>query len=151
MAKDKEKPASGEEVPKKPKKKKLIILIAGLVVVLGGGGAVGYLMFAPKGPTKVVAPTPGVVVVLEAVTINLADAHYLKLKMSLQLTAAAGAEVIDGSRAVDLAIDEYSNRPMAELFSNDERNRSKAELLKKVEKAYEKKVMDIYFTTFVIQ
>jgi flagellar basal body-associated protein FliL len=40
---------------------------------------------------------------------------------------------------------------MAELFSNDERNRSKAELLKKVEKAYEKKVMDIYFTTFVIQ
>jgi flagellar FliL protein len=89
--------------------------------------------------------------VLDAITINLADGHYLKLKMSLQLTADAGSEEIDGSHALDLAINEYSNRPMAELFSNEERNRTKTELLEKISEAYEKKVMDIYFTTFVIQ
>ncbi|WP_268241698.1 flagellar basal body-associated FliL family protein [Dactylosporangium sucinum] len=44
---------------------------------------------------------------------------------------------------------------MAELMSNGERERTKAELKEKLVKAYteEKKklVMDVYFTTFVIQ
>ena len=147
MAKEK---ASGEEAPKKSKKK-LIIIIVAIVVALGGGGFGGYLAFAPKKEEVKPPPEPGVVFPLEAITINLADGHYLKLKMSLQATVELGEEKLDGSRALDLAIEEFSNRPMAELFSNEERKRSKEELLKKIEKAYEEKVMDIYFTTFVIQ
>jgi flagellar protein FliL len=91
------------------------------------------------------------VVVLEAQTINLADGHYLKLKMSLQMTADAGSEALDGSRALDLAIDQFSGLPMAELFSTGYREQTKADLRAKVAKAYDDKVMDIYFTTFVIQ
>jgi flagellar FliL protein len=140
---------STEETPKKSKKK-LIIIIAALVLVLGGGGG-GYLMVKPTAAEAKPAPKPGVVVVLDPMTINLQDAHFLKLKFSLQMTADAGAEEIDGSRAMDLAIGQYSNRAMAELFSNGERNKTKAELLEKVEEAYEGEVMDIYFTTFVIQ
>ena len=148
MAKDKEK-AEGE-APKKSKKKLILILVL-ILVALGGGGAGGYILFSPKSAKADPPPKPGIVVVLDAITINLADGHYLKLKMSLQLTADAGTEEIDGSHALDLAINQYSNRPMAELFSNDERNRTKTELLEKISEAYEKKVMDLYFTTFVIQ
>jgi flagellar FliL protein len=154
MADEKKKGGSEEETPKKKSKKLLIIIIAA-VVALGGGGFAGYMIFKPaSGKAKATVtpkPSPGIVVVLDAITINLADGHYLKLKMSLQMTLDAGEETVDGSHALDLAINEYSNRPMAELFSNEERNKTKEELLEKVKEAYEKKVMDIYFTTFVIQ
>jgi flagellar FliL protein len=152
MAKDDKKANSGEEAPKSKKKLMIIIIVA--VVVLAGGGYGGYLAFAPKksSATATATPslTPGVVVVLDAITINLADGHYLKLKMSLQATADAGTE-LDGSQALDLAISQYSNVSEATLMSNAQREKTKAELLKKVEKAYKDKVMDIYFTTFVIQ
>ena len=153
MAKDKDKAASGEDAPKKSKKK-LIIMLAVVLVALIGGGAGGYFMFKPAEAEAEPEPVAGVVVPLDALTINLADGHYLKLKLSLQATADA-VEAPDGSKALDIAIDLFSNRPMAELFSNEERVRAKEELKVKVVKAYTeedvKMVMDVYFTTFVIQ
>ncbi len=140
---------TAEKAPAKSKKK-LIVIVLAAVLLLGGTGG-GYLLFKPAKAEAKAAPTPGAVLVLDAVTINLRDSHYLKLKLTLQLTADAGTETVDGSRAIDLAINEYSNRPIGELFSNGERNRTKAELLARIAKAYDGKVMDIYFTTFVIQ
>jgi len=147
------KPAEGSGEPKqKPKKgkKKLIIVVAGLLVVLGGGGAGAYFMFfkGPAGPPP--PPEPGKVVALEAVTVNLADGHYLKLKLALQTTAEV-AEAPDGSKALDIAIDQFSNKSIGELSSDAARHKAKEELLKKVEEAYEGEVMDIYFTEFVMQ
>ena len=131
-------------------KRKLIVIVLAAVLLLGGGGG-AYLLFKPKTAEATPAPQPGLIVALDAQTINLADAHYLTLKMSLQMTADAGAEALDGSRALDLAIDQYGGVPMAQLFSNGYREQTKAELLAKVEKAYDGNVMDIYFTKFVIQ
>jgi len=131
-------------------KKKLIVIVLAAVLLLGGGTA-GFLLLKPKKAEAKPAPTPGIVVALDAQTINLADGHYLKLKLSLQMTADAGAEALDGSKALDLAVDQYSGMPMGQLFSNGFREQTKAELRTKVEKAYEGDVMDIYFTTFVIQ
>jgi len=92
--------------------------------------------------------------VLDAITINLADGHYLKLKLTLQATADV-AEAPDGSKALDAAISLYSNRPMAELLTNEARDKSKAELKAAIIKAYTvdkvEEIMDVYFTTFVIQ
>ncbi|WP_433604048.1 flagellar basal body-associated FliL family protein [Dactylosporangium sp. CA-139114] len=151
MAKDEK---ATEETPGKGGKKKLIMIVAIALVALIGGGVGGYMMFAPKKATAEPAPTPGVVSVLDAITINLADGHYLKLKMTLQATTDA-AEAPDGSKALDIAISLYSGRKMDELMSNAERDRTKKELVEKVVKAYtvdkKKEVMDIYFTTFVIQ
>ncbi|MGI5241596.1 flagellar basal body-associated FliL family protein [Dactylosporangium sp. CA-139066] len=151
MAKDDK---TTEDAPAKGGKKKLIMIIAIALVALIGGGAGGYMIFAPKKATAEPPPTPGVVSVLDAITINLADGHYLKLKMTLQATTEA-AEAPDGSKALDIAIEEYSGRKMDELMSNAERDRTKKELVAKVVKAYtvekKKEVMDIYFTTFVIQ
>jgi flagellar FliL protein len=147
----KEKAAADGAKPKKSKKsKKKLIIIVALVVVLGGGAG-GYFMFAggsgSKTPPK---PTPGKVLPLDAVTINLTEGHYLKLKIALQTTSDADAEM-DGSKALDKAITEYSNRSVGELSSNEERERSRQELVKKISEAYEGKVMDIYFTEFVMQ
>jgi flagellar FliL protein len=151
MAKD-DKTAEG--APAKGGKKKLIVIIVIALVALAGGGAGGYMLFAPKQAAAEPAPTPGVVSVLDAITINLADGHYLKLKMTLQATTEA-AEAPDGSKALDIAISQYSGRKMDELMSNAERDRTKQDLVAKVVKAYtvekKKEVMDIYFTTFVIQ
>ncbi|MFI5907531.1 flagellar basal body-associated protein FliL [Dactylosporangium sp. NPDC051541] len=145
---------TAEETPAKGGKKKLIIIVAIALVALLGGGFAGYKMFSPKKVEAEPEPTPGVVAVLDAITINLADGHYLKLKMTLQATTDA-AEAPDGSEALDIAIDEYSGRKMDELMSNAERDRTKKELIAKVVKAYtkdgKKEIMDIYFTTFVIQ
>lgn len=145
--KEKAKESAGD-APKKSKKKMIIIAVI-LLIVVGGGGAGGYFMFL-SGSSAPEAPTPGIVIPLEAITINLADGHFLKLRIALQATSDV-AEALDGSKALDIAIDLFSNRSVAELSSNDERKRMKKELTHKVEVAYEEEVMDVYFTEFVMQ
>ncbi len=146
-----ETPAANEPVaePKKSKKKLLVIVLAA-VVLLGGAG--GYFLLGSGGgkPAAKPKPKPGAVVPLDAITVNLADGHYLKIHLALQATADAGDKV-DGSQALDLTVAQFSDRPMAELASADGRAKAKGELLKSVEKAYEAKVMDIYFIEFVMQ
>jgi flagellar FliL protein len=143
-----------EDAPAKGGKKKLIMIIVIALVALVGGGGGGYMIFAPKKVEAEPAPVPGVVSVLDAITINLADGHYLKLKMTLQATAEA-VEAPDGSKALDIAIELFSNRDQAELLTAEGRDKAKKELVEKVVKAYtvekKKEVMDVYFTTFVIQ
>ena len=141
-------PASGDAAPKKSKKK-LIIIVAAAVLLLGGGGA--YFMLGSGGKSTVKPkPTPGKVIPLEAITVNLAGGHYLKIHLALQATAAAG-ETLDGSQALDLTVAQFSDQTMAELASAEGRKKAKEKLLTAVEKAYEEKVMDIYFTEFVMQ
>jgi len=153
MAKDEK---TTEETPAaKGGKKKLMIIIIAAVVLLGGGAG-GYLMFKPSSAEAEAEPepTPGVVSVLDAITINLADGHYLKLKMTLQATTDA-AEAPDGSKALDIAIELFSNKDEATLLTAEGREAAKKDLVAKVVAAYtvekKKEVMDIYFTTFVIQ
>jgi flagellar FliL protein len=152
MSKD-EKDAA--EAPKKSKKKLLIIVIAAVVLLGGGGGA--FIMLkgnsanaAPKEPAK------GATVPMETpLTINLADGHYLKLAFTIQETADAGAETLDNSQAIDLAITQYSGKSIAELETEKGREKAKEDLLAAIEKAYNEKdkqvVMDLYFTQFVTQ
>ena len=152
MAKDEK---TTDEAPTKPGgKKKLIMILLIALIALGGGGYGGYLMFAPKKAEAEPPPVEGVVSVLDAVTINLADGHYLKLKMTLQATSEA-AEAPDGSKALDIAIELFSNRKMDELLTAEGREKAKEELTERVVKAYtvekKKEVMEVYFTTFVIQ
>src|SRR4029450_7990729 len=88
-------------------------------------------------------------------TINLADAHYLKLGFALQMTEEAGEEEVDTAEAIDLAIDQYPGMDSAELETEKGRLKAKAELLEKIEKAYNVEdkhlVMGLYFTSFVTQ
>jgi flagellar FliL protein len=152
MAKDeKETPA---EAPKKSKKMLFIIIAA--VVLLGGGGAGAYFVLKPTKAAAAPAPVKGIVTPLDdALTINLADGHYLKLNFALQQTEETGTEAVDTSEAKNIAIDIYTGKEIAELSTEKGRDAVKEELLKAVEKAYTKdkveEVMDIYFTAFVTQ
>jgi flagellar FliL protein len=153
MSKDeKETPA---EAPKKSKKKLMIIVIAA-VVLLGGGGGAFFMLKGSSASAAPKEPDKGIVVAMDnALTINLKDAHYLKLAFTIQETADAGAEAIDNSEAVDLAIEQYTGMEIAELETEKGRQENKEKLLTAIEKAYNEKdkkiVMDIYFTQFVTQ
>jgi len=149
MSKD-EKDAAAE-APKKSNKMLMIIVVA--VVALIGGGAGAFFML--KGNSAQAAPKKGVVTAIEdALTVNLADGHYLKLQFALQQTADA-SEAVDTSEALNLAIDEYTGKAVADLSTEKGRDAVKAELLQKIVKAYTvdgtKEVMDIYYTQFVTQ
>jgi flagellar FliL protein len=150
MADEKE---GAAEAPKKSKKMMLIIIVAA-VVLLGGGGGAFFMMKGDSASAK--TPDKGSITPIEdALTINLADSHYLKLQFSLQQTADAGSESVDPSEAIELAIDEYTGKTVADLSTEKGRAAIKEDLIAKVVKAYtedkKKMVMDIYYTAFVTQ
>ncbi|SHN42053.1 flagellar basal body-associated FliL family protein [Cryptosporangium aurantiacum] len=146
--KDKEKKKGGS-------KKLLIIIVAAVVVLIGGGLGAYFAFFSGSGEEEAhPEPTPSAVVVAEAITVNLADGHYLKIAIGLQTTTEAH-ETVDTSKALDLVISQFSNLEVAELSTNKQREAEKAELTEKVVEAYTQEgheyVMAVYFTEFVIQ
>ncbi|GAA2976479.1 flagellar basal body-associated FliL family protein [Actinokineospora diospyrosa] len=141
-----EKKTDETDAPEKKGNKKLLLILV-LVVLLGGGGGAYFFLFRSSEPAP---PEPGEVLVLDAVTMNLTDGHYLKLKMALQATAEV-TEKLDGSKALDLAVAQFSNKTVAELSSNEAREEQKKQLKEKIGKAYDEEVMDIYLTEFVMQ
>ncbi len=131
--------------PKAKSKKKLIMIVVGLLVVAG----VGYKFFAPKPPY---VASGGEIVALDAQTLNLAAGHYLKVGVSVQLLKGkATAADFDTAEASELVIEEFSNRAIDTLATNDARKKLSDELLKGLKKAYPDKVWDVYVTQFVTQ
>lgn len=153
MSKD-EKDAA--EAPKKKSKKMLMIIVIAVVLLGGGGGAAFFLLSGGKAQATVKTPTKGIVAPMDtALTINLANGHYLKLAFTVQETADAGATAIDLAEALDIAIEQYTGKDIAELSTEAGRTKNKDELLAKIEKAYnlngKQVVMDLYLTQFVTQ
>lgn len=136
-------------------KKKLIMIVAPVLVVVAAaawfflfrGGGDAAEAEAAKEPEHVA----GAVVRLDAVTVNLAGGHFLKLGLGLQQDAAAGAETLDGAKALDLAIELFSGMAMDELATAEGREAAKEKLVEHVSEAYEDEIYDIYFTEFVMQ
>ena len=106
---------------------------------------------AAGGPTTTAPPEPGVMVTIEPLSLNLADGHYLRLGMALQLTEEVGEEAPDTARALDLAIALFSGRTVAEVSDPATRDALTAELAHQLEETYEGEVMDVYLTNYVTQ
>jgi flagellar FliL protein len=143
--------AAPAAAPAKKSKMKMIVIV--LVVLLAAGG--GYYMFMGKSsaaaaPAAPPPPEPGHVLPLEPIYVNLAQGHFLKLGMALQGSKAAGEE-LDGSQALDVAIETFSGQDMETLADLEVRTELKQELVEKVTEAYEDEVIDVYFTEFVMQ
>ncbi|MBS2939995.1 flagellar basal body-associated FliL family protein [Nocardioides sp. J2M5] len=140
---DKSAEAPADEKAKGGKKKLIVI-----VVVLLVGAAAGYWFFLkPSSAPK--EPEAGTVVTLEPIQVNLADGHYLRIGIALQLTA--DAKEADGSKALDATIALFSGVDQAELIKDKQREELKSELEKELEHDYEGEVMGVYFTEFVTQ
>jgi len=134
-------------------KKMLLVGLLGGVLLLGGGA--GGVWYFTKPAAAAPPPVAGAVIALDPISLNLADQHYLKLGIALQATTLVGKETPDGSKALDLAIQEFSGVSMADLSDDGKREHYKDELQEKIVKAYEEEeqehVMGIYFTQFVMQ
>lgn len=146
-------PVDGAKAPRLTKKKKLLLGVVLLVVVLAGAGWF-FLLGPGAGEAEVVdvEPVPGEVLPLEPITVNLSDGAYLQLGLALQATEEAGAHgPLDGSKALDIAIDLFSGRGVAELSAPEARQQLKAELTTAVAAAYHDEVYEVYFTEFVMQ
>jgi flagellar FliL protein len=87
---------------------------------------------------------------LDSIQINLAGGHYLRLGLALQETASAAAD-IDGSKALDAAIDLFSGQSMADLNQGKARDDLKTKLSHELADLYDGEVMGVYFTEFVTQ
>ena len=101
------------------------------------------------------AKTLAQVAKLDDITLNLADGHFLKLGLALQLgpkgvvtdytTGGAAA------KALDLAIGVFGADNYGELVQPAFRAQAKDELSKEVVAAYNGQVLGIYITDFVMQ
>ena len=115
--------------PKRRRRGRLLV-VALVVVVLAIGGVAAYLFLLKPGaaeaaePPPPPEPVPGDVLTVDPVSVNLADGHYLRLGLALQLTADV-AEDPDPSRALDLAIAWYSGRPITEVTDPASRTSSR--------------------------
>jgi flagellar FliL protein len=134
MAKEEE---AKEATEAKGGKMKIIIMVVPvLLIVLGAGW---FFLLKPSSGAGAAAkalpaPKPGVVVPIDPITINLAGAHFLKFGMALQPTA--GAKDLDGSKALDLAISEFSGLTIADLVDEQGRNAAKQALIARIKLAY---------------
>jgi flagellar FliL protein len=133
-----------------------LLLGAAAVLLLAGLGGAGYWWFAVRTPPPPPPPKPGAVVTMEPISLNLADGHYLKIGIALQLVYSAGegkggTKGPDGSQALDLLIKTFTGRTMAELNDPARRDALTDDLQLAVEEAYHGEVMDVFLTEFVMQ
>ncbi|MDQ6523490.1 flagellar basal body-associated FliL family protein [Nocardioides sp. LHD-245] len=119
----------------------IALLVVGLLA-----GAAWFLVLKPTGDGE---PKPGEVAPLEAIQVNLAGGHYLRLGMALQLTTAA--EEVDGSKALDSAITVFSGLPVEEVTKPDVRETLRQQLVERLKERYHGEVMEVYFTEYVTQ
>jgi flagellar protein FliL len=145
--------AEGENGGGKTKSKKLKLAVLALVLLLGGAGAAKFTILAPSKSTKPAVKAkaaPGPVIALDEQTLNLDGGHYLRLKVAIETTKGTSEEM-EVTEGVQAVIDEFSNRPVAELTGDAARSKARKELLAKLQKIYPKKILDIYYTEFVMQ
>lgn len=136
----------------KGKKSLKLKLVIGLVVLLVGGATAKFTVLAPA-PSKASAanaqPVAGPIIQMSELTLNLTGGQYLRIKIAL-VTIKGSKPVLDTTMATQLVIDEYSNHSPAELTGDLARQKAKAALLAKLQKAYPKQVMDALYTEFVM-
>ncbi|MGX7681065.1 flagellar basal body-associated FliL family protein [Jatrophihabitans sp. DSM 45814] len=131
----------------KSKKKKIIIVVVLLLLV---GAAAKFTVLAPAKTGAAAKPAPGPVIAMDELTLNLAGSHFLRLKLSLQTTKGTSEE-LEVTEGIQAVIDEYSNRTEASLTGDAARDKAKKELLTKLQKIYPKKILDVFYTEFVMQ
>lgn len=123
--------------------------------VLGTQGAAGASP-DPAAPVEEKVEL-GEVVVLDPVTVNLADGRVLKVGVALQLNADAKhvkAEKDDPTKgyapALDAVLDTLGRHSMTELVEPGGRDRAKVDLVERLEELSGGDVVDVYFHQFVM-
>ena len=153
----KEKAPTGEETEEKGGgKKKLFLILA--VVLVAAAAAAYFFLFSGSGEAEAAEPVHGGYVALEPIAVNLAGGGYLKIGITLDITAEAGGgghggAALDGAKAYDKIISTFSQAKPADVIGA--RDALKEALEKKIIEAYTEDgvpmVMGIYYTEYVTQ
>ena len=138
---------------KKPGRSKRKLIVIALPVLLLGVAAKMFLLGGGGAAAHDVAPKPGPVVRLDAVTVNLAAGHYLQVGVAIEFTdAVSAASPPDGARATDQVIAYFTGRNAASLETATGLAEAKKGLQGKITTAYpHDPVYDILVTSFVVQ
>ena len=156
---------AGEEKEKGAKSNKLLYALA----VIGAVGALKGFVLTPAaapaaaagGTPTTVTTTPGPIVTLAPITVNIEGGRFLKVGLGLQLSgdlAAGGGHGADSddptkgyAKALDLAIEVFGGKPFEALVTAEGRQAAKEDLTHRLEEAYHEEVEGVYFTDFVMQ
>ena len=122
-------PTQDAAAPDQKKSKVKLLVAVALVLALAGGG--WFFFLKPEGSSE---PVAGEVMKLEAVQLNLAGGHYLRLGLALQLTEEA--HEADGSKALDATIELFSGVDQADLVKVGQRAELKDKLEEKIGRAH---------------
>jgi flagellar FliL protein len=148
--------AAAEDTEEKGGKKKLILIL--VVLLLAGAAAAYFFLFSGSGEAEAAEPEHGGYVALEPIAVNLAGGGYLKIGLTLEITADAaggghGGAAVDGAKAYDEIISTFSQAKPADVTGA--RDALKESLEKKIVEAYTEEgvpmVMGIYYTEYVTQ
>ena len=132
-------------------------------VVLAVGMCIAGYFLGPAAATakaEAMAPTTtekavaGEIAKIEPININLADGHFLRVGMAIQLVEGVLVEEFDkgeNAKANDLMIAEFGGKSMEELGTTKGREEMKKHLQEKLKETYEGDVIDVFFTDFVMQ
>ena len=126
----------------------IMLIEAGVYMFLGNGSSNAP---ASVQPVAVAAIDKGEVIKLEPIFINLKNERFLKVGLALQTTLTGDDAELDGSIALDAAIEVFSNKDLEQLVTESGRAQIKEDLLTLVTEKYGAQVIDIYFTEFVMQ
>jgi flagellar FliL protein len=152
-----EEPAAVAEAPPAKKRSNLvpaIVIAVGLVVG-------GFLMKPSAPPAEGEAAkeeeevVPGEMATIEPITLNLADGHYLRLGVGIELVEGVPAKEFleggDADRFKDLMISEVGDMTIEQVSTTEGRTALKATLRHGAEKLYEDEFVEIYLTEAVVQ
>lgn len=142
----------------------VLVVVAGAAFVMGGRGGASATEAEPEAE-KTEEAAAGPVVLIDPTTLSLADGHYLKLGVALQLAAheeeaadSHGAEAEgpalsaeESARALDEAITIFGSKTMEELRTPEQRGAAKEALVEALQEAYHGEVIGVYFTAFAMQ
>jgi flagellar protein FliL len=149
-----------------------VVLAIGLLgggFFMGGKGGGDAAVAAPHEPAPVEHAEDdghGPIQALDPITLNLADGHFLKVGIALQMAAVeeeggghgpSKAPEVPAAKALDLAISLLGSHTMDELAQPKARELVKSELSELVAEAYHDPeghgpvVTKVYFTEFVMQ
>lgn len=141
-------PAENSAANPAPAKKGGAAKILALLIVLGAVAAAYYFFFMKPAAAEE-EPVKGEVITLESVQVNLAEGHYLKVGVALQMEE--GAEETEGAEAIDAIIDTFSGARMEDVLKPGGREDAREVLLTKISEVYEGHVLDVFYTDYVAQ
>lgn len=146
-----------KEVAKKSGSNLLIIVL--IVILLGAGGAGAYFMFLrkPAGTAAVKPIEQPVFYPMNTFLVNLADPgakRFLKVTMELKLDSKEGADEckLKDFQLRDDVLTLLSSQESDQIVTSDDKLLLKKNLIKSINHILTRgKVLDIYFTDFLIQ